>query len=380
MFEIPELVEKFQSSVVNIVASGGDSGSGTGIIYSERGRVLTNWHVVAGATSVEVIVTRANGTKVKRRGKILGTCPEVDIAVVQILLSNRPVRRVNFVPAPLGSANDIALGDEVVALGYPLPGLVGGTLILGQGFVSGIRNDGRRDVIQHEAALNPGNSGGPLFSRDGEVVGINTEVYEKIPGSGTTINSFNISIAIDEAKKRIGDLETQNVGYGSLHETYFAKGLAFAGVGEHELAIKDYDKAIKLNPEVPEYYYEGGRSYHATGSWGVAIRQYMKVHELDGGVSDKTYFVKGLVFTDMGKHKWAIREFSSAIRLNPEVPEYYYERGRSYHADDKCNKAVKDYDKAIKLDSQEARFYNSRSEAYSELAAQDRAKAKELGY
>ena len=196
-----EIVERVRPSVVLIVTElpGGNSSSGTGIVYSEDGMVLTNQHVVAGATSIWVMVTDATGIEQVVSADLLGTDPDVDLAVIQLEGSS-------YVPVQFGSVRDIDLGDEVVALGYPLADVTGASLVVTKGIVSSIRDDRGRDIIQHQASVNPGNSGGPLLSSDGSVVGVNTYILRR--SQDVNIEGFNMAVAIDEAVSRMDQLQT----------------------------------------------------------------------------------------------------------------------------------------------------------------------------
>ena len=127
----------------------------------------------------------------------------VDLAVIKI--PGGPYK-----PAEFGSLSDIELGDSVVALGFPLPDVTGGSLTVTEGIVSSKRNDGVRDIIQHQASVNPGNSGGPLVSTDGKIVGLNTYVLRRATND-VPVEGFNVAIAIDEAVERLTDLESGNL-------------------------------------------------------------------------------------------------------------------------------------------------------------------------
>lgn len=158
-------------SLVQIETSGPtaadeDGGLGTGVIVNASGAILTAFHVVDGATRVRL--SFVDGTR--SEGSILSTDPENDIAV---LLPERPPSPI--VPAVLGGAGQV--GDETYAVGHPL-GYVGS---LTSGVISGLdrtvrAGDGStlRGLIQFDAAVNPGNSGGPLLNRGGQVIGIVT--------------------------------------------------------------------------------------------------------------------------------------------------------------------------------------------------------------
>jgi S1-C subfamily serine protease len=143
-----------------------DGGLGTGVIVNRSGAILTAFHVVDGATTIRL--SFVDGTRSK--GQIVSTDPDNDIAV---LLPERPPQPI--VPAVLGGAGQV--GDEAYAVGHPL-GFVGS---LSSGVISGLDRSietpgGRtlRGLIQFDAAVNPGSSGGPLLNRGGQVIGIVT--------------------------------------------------------------------------------------------------------------------------------------------------------------------------------------------------------------
>ena len=160
---LPSLVQ-IQASTPS--SSGDTAGLGTGVIVNASGAILTAFHVVDGATTIRLFFV--DGTR--SNGEIVSADPDNDIAV---LLPDRPPQPI--VPAVLGGVGQI--GDETYAVGHPL-GFVGS---LTSGVISGLDRtidspDGKRlrGLIQFDAAVNPGNSGGPLLNRGGQVIGIVT--------------------------------------------------------------------------------------------------------------------------------------------------------------------------------------------------------------
>jgi S1-C subfamily serine protease len=150
------------------VGDGVLGGLGAGVIVNEDGAILTARHVIAGASEVEV--TFADGTEAT--AQVASEDPENDIAV---LMADRPPEVI--VPAVLGSSSALHVGDEAFAVGHPL-GLTGS---LSAGVISGLgraipigNGQTLRGLIQFDAAVNRGNSGGPLLNRDGQVIGIVT--------------------------------------------------------------------------------------------------------------------------------------------------------------------------------------------------------------
>ncbi|MEC7948437.1 MAG: trypsin-like peptidase domain-containing protein, partial [Myxococcota bacterium] len=146
--------------------------TGSGVLLTPDGHVLTNHHVVAGGT--DIVVTLQD----KRRfpATLLGSDPRTDVAVLHIESDEE------FVHGTLGDSDDVRVGEWVVAIGHPFE--FSFTVTAGI-----VRARGRRnlnpaeisDFIQTDAAVNPGSSGGPLFNLDGEVIGINTAIFNPGP-------------------------------------------------------------------------------------------------------------------------------------------------------------------------------------------------------
>ena len=174
-FSLIEIFEKTEESVVqvNVRANDGTSkpGSmGSGFVYSDKGYIITNNHVVDDAG--KVTVTFLDGESYT--AKIIGTDPDLDLAVLKV-----EVGATYLEPIPIGDSSQLKVGEQITAIGNPF-GLSGS---MTSGIISQMgrllpQDSGYSipDVIQTDAAINPGNSGGPLLNMNGEVVGINTAI------------------------------------------------------------------------------------------------------------------------------------------------------------------------------------------------------------
>ena len=151
--------------------SPGEDGLGSGVVIDDNADILTSLHVVAGATDIKI--TFVDGTKAT--GQVIGSQPANDIALLSA--DHIPAQ---VVPAVLGNPNRMQIGDEAFVVGNPF-GLYGS---MSAGIISGFdrsfqppnSNQVLKGLIQIDAAVNPGNSGGPLLNRDGEVIGIVTGI------------------------------------------------------------------------------------------------------------------------------------------------------------------------------------------------------------
>jgi serine protease Do len=170
---------------------------GTGVVIVDKGIILTNLHVVAGGNRLGVVF--ADGTE--SDATVIGVQPENDLAVIQAKTLHD-----DLMPATLRSTGDLAPGDQVVAVGYPFG--IGPTATAG--VVSGLQrvhrsHDGTRDLvnlIQFDAAVNPGSSGGPLVTMDGEVVGIVTAILN--PTSQRVFIGIGFAVPIENAAAAVG--------------------------------------------------------------------------------------------------------------------------------------------------------------------------------
>jgi len=182
--------------------------TGSGFVLTEDGYVVTNHHVVDGASGVAV--TLYDGSEFDAR--VIGSDSTNDVALLKI------EEDVTLQAVVVGSSDALKVGDQVVAIGNPLGEL---TSTLTVGYVSAkernVTTDGTSiNMIQTDAAINSGNSGGPLFNSSGEVVGITTAKYSGSSSSGASIEGIGFAIPIDDVMPLVDDL----MNYGYINSAY----------------------------------------------------------------------------------------------------------------------------------------------------------------
>ena len=199
---ITQRAEKVMPSAVGIVAYiqssqsifGGEQSQGSGIILSEDGYIVTNQHVIDGATSVKVVLNDSS----EYNATVVGEDEKTDLAVLKI-------EATGLTPAEFGNSDQMQIGEQVIAVGNP-----GGLELAGSvtvGYVSAVNRPittstgSTIDCIQTDAAINPGNSGGALVNTYGQVIGINSQ---KI--AATEFEGIGFAISINEAQPIINDL------------------------------------------------------------------------------------------------------------------------------------------------------------------------------
>ena len=188
---LPEIVSGARPGVVQIITN---ASSGSGFIIQADGLTVTNAHVVDGFDNVTVRTSDGR----RYDGRVLGADANADLALVDIDSPNE------FRALALADSDKVALGETVVAMGYPLGDSLGDSVAITRGVVSAKRQFYGVDHIQTDAAINPGNSGGPLLDGTGAVIGVNKFIIRS--EGGTIIDGIGFAVSINEVKSRLSAL------------------------------------------------------------------------------------------------------------------------------------------------------------------------------
>ncbi len=249
----------------------GEAGTGSGVIYKkENGKayVVTNYHVIEGASQVELSLI--DGTRVP--AEVLGEDPLTDLAVLS--MTDEMVTKV----ADFGNSDSVRTGEPVIAIGNPLGLQFSGSVT--QGIISGtdrsipvdVNRDGtpdwHADVMQTDAAINPGNSGGALINIQGKVIGINSM---KIAQSA--VEGIGLAIPVNSAIPIINDLEQ----YGQVKRPYF--GVSIGSLSD--VSSYHWQQTLKLPKEVSAGVYITGVAPGSPAA-KAGLQEYDVIVDLDG--------------------------------------------------------------------------------------------------
>ncbi|NWQ40843.1 trypsin-like peptidase domain-containing protein [Bacillus sp. EB106-08-02-XG196] len=281
----------------------GPAGTGSGVIYKKAGDkayVVTNQHVVEGATQLEV--TLNDGTKIP--AKLLGGDVWTDLAVLEIDAAK--IKKI----AEFGNSEALKMGEPVMAIGNPLGATFSGSVT--QGIISGINRtipvdinqdgimDWNAEVLQTDAAINPGNSGGALVNIAGQLIGINSMKIAQ-----DAVEGIGLSIPINYARPIIEDLEQ----FGVVKRPYMGVDL-------------------KSVAEIPGYYQEEALKLPRDINYGVALRQVVSnspaaqagLQELDVIVEMDGITIHNVI--DLRKHLY------QETKIGDQMEVKYYREGK----------------------------------------------------
>lgn len=191
-------------------------GSGSGFVWDRNGHIVTNYHVIEGADKATVTLADRSAWE----AELIGAAPEKDLAILKIKIASNKLQ-----PIPIGSSDDLRVGQSVYAIGNPF----GLDQTLTTGIVSALGREIQsssgvpiKDVIQTDAAINPGNSGGPLLDSGGRLIGVNTAIYSPSGASA----GIGFSIPVDVVRWVVPEL----IQFGKIKRPSLGVELASPGI------------------------------------------------------------------------------------------------------------------------------------------------------
>ena len=383
--------EKAKKSVVVVRVFDADdnqSAQGSGVITAEN-EVTTNCHVVENAVRVEVV----------RQGEKKPIAAEVksgDVGRDLCLLSAKGLANA----AKIRRAKDLTVGENVYAIGS----LQGLEFSISGGIVSQLRSlGGSPPLIQTDAAISEGSSGGGLFDGEGKLVGITAFYYEDgqnlnfaIPSewiadarlndspfsesapqisAGSSLDFLDKALALEEAEDWNGLLAhclqwTQAESENSF--AWYVLGVAYGNLVRHDDAIAAYREAVRINPELAEAWNNLGVAYDNLGRPDDAIAAYRKALRINSEYADAWYNL-GLAYYNLDRYDDAISAYREALRINSEDADVWYNLGIAYYNLARTNDAIATWREALRINPEHADAWNNLGAAYNNLNRYDDA-------
>jgi tetratricopeptide (TPR) repeat protein len=395
-----ELYKRTLQSAAWIVTA---KGSGSGWVVDRSARlVITNHHVTGGESQVKVYFPALkNGKVIAERGhylraekpavgKVIDSDPTRDLAVIQV-------------PALPAAAAELKLAAEAAGPGDMLhslgnPGASEALWVYNQGtvrqvykktmfYMSGQTVNAR--VIETQAPINPGDSGGPVVNDAGELVGVNAAANFRASLVGYCVEVSEVRDYLAVVRRVLGPRTAADYAWRGGH---------FAAKGRADLAVADFTEAIKLDPKQPAPYWQRGQAFDRWGAYDKAAADFTKVLELepknvraylargmargelrdhDGALADfgkvlelesknpMARALRGWVFQKKGDLARAVAEFDEALKQQPRAPHVLRARGEALMARGEYDKAISDLSEAIRLAPNDANGYVLRTRAYA---------------
>jgi Flp pilus assembly protein TadD len=306
---------------------------GSGFIVRQDGVIVTNHHVISRARKIKI---KAADKIFDVRG-LIDLDKDNDIAILKV--DGEDMQTVS-----LGDMRRTGIGEKVYVISSP-KGLEN---TISDGLLSGRREKApKKIVLQITAPISPGSSGGPVFNKKGEVIGIATFVLRDS-------QNLNFAMPIDSVKNKIRDFDASKIkevrieDYQKTAEYWFNLGYAYSSAGKKTEAIKAYREAISIKPNLVNAHYNLGNVYGRLGRNEEAIESYKQALRIRPTYAE-AHNNLGNIYINLRQYKEAAESCKQAIRLKPDFTEAHNNLGLTYANLGDNQKAVECYKQAIRI-------------------------------
>ena len=355
-FTDTDRIFKESSKAVVVVTAYDEKGNpvnrGSGFIVRADGAVVTNYHVIGMASDIKVTA----GDKVLDVEGLIFSDEKNDLVILKAKARNMPVVKLGVV----GKAN---IGEHVYVVSNP-EGLEN---TISDGLLRGIRKIGdKKEIFWMTAPTSDGSSGGPVFNKDVEVIGIAT--------SGISNNSRNLSFAMSVkmikdkiGNKRITEIKESGLGNYENTATYWnSLGVEYSKSGSYEYAIEAYKKVVRINPDYGHVYYNLGTAYIKLGMYKQAIERLKQATNTNPDYAAVHYNL-GIAYSKSGMHKEAIEAYKQAISIDHDYAAVHFNLAGTYCKLGMHKEAIEAYKQAISIDHGYAKAHYNLGVAYGKL-------------
>jgi len=287
---------------------------GSGFIVRADGAVITNYHVISNAVDIKV---KAGDKVLDIEGLIL-TDKENDIVILKIKGEKLPTVK-------LGDIEKANIGEKVYVISSP-KGLEN---TISEGILSGIREiTDKRKILQITAPVSSGSSGGPVFNKNGEVIGIATFLIEEA-------QNLNFAMPVNLIKDKISSKkvtalkESEIEDYKKTAEYWFVLGYYFGEAGMYKEEIEAYKQAIRIKPDLAKAHHNLGFVYDKLGMYKEAVEAFKQEIRIKPDHA-RAHLGLGVAYRNLGMYREEIETYKQAIRIKPDYAAAHYNLGVSY--------------------------------------------------
>ena len=379
---IPEIVAKAKPAVVQIIASDSNWSpirTGTGFFVSADGDLVTNFHVIQGATHISA---RTEKGAIFPFERVIAESAESDVALLKFQATDLDYLKI-------GNSTNAVEGETVLVIGSP-EGLQG---TVTNGIISAFRDN--RSYIQITAPVSPGSSGSPVLDETGEVIGMATLVYKEGQNLNFAISAEVIESAMHQGltqetpklaspepvvKNAGGSLSPgvnqsprDEVGLGAskvvalaTFDDYIHEGYVAYEDRDYQRSVQGYTMAILVQPNTAFVYIRRARSYEALSNYTAAIGDYGEAIRLKSADTSDCYRARASDYENLKDYSAAIADYTSAIKTSPYPDSYcYIYRAQAYEQQGNHSRALSDYTEAVRIKPEEG-SYGWRGRFYAE--------------
>ncbi len=340
-----EIYTKINNAIVTIYTSdskGKFLSQGSGVVLNDKGWVVTNYHVFAGADKLVV----KHKDKIIEFTNIVGLDVEKDILILKI-------KDYTFQSIKIGNSDLLKVGQKIYAVGSPL----GFENTITEGIISGLRyHKGKaKDFIQISAAISHGSSGGAIIDNKGELIGISTLTV-------TEGQNLNFAIPINEVLTVYKQEGVKQIEIDAA--VFFYRGNYEFEKENYDAAIDNYKKSLALFPDAATTNYNLGYAFVLKQEFDTAIYYLQKAIALSQNTAD-AYSILATCYSSKQEDETAIFYYKKAIALNPNDADTHLGLGFSYWRNQDNETAIFYYKKAIALRQDDAAAYSGLAASYS---------------
>ncbi|MFZ3064542.1 MAG: tetratricopeptide repeat protein [Nitrospirota bacterium] len=345
--------------VVTYNAKGEPISQGSGFIIRPDGAVITNYHVISNAVDIAVKA----GDKVLKVEGLLHIDKENDLVILKAKGKDLPFVKI-------GDIAKMNIGEKVYVISSP-EGLEN---TISDGILSGIREiTSDKKILQITAPISPGSSGGPVFNKNGEVIGIATFIIKEA-------QNLNFAMPVNVVKDKISNKKVTALkdskieDYKKTAEYWFYLGYSYGEAGLYKEAIEAYKQAIRIKPDLAEAHYNLGYAYDSLDMYREAIEAYKQAIRIKPDKANANYNL-GVAYVKLSMYREAIEAFKQAIRIKPDDANAHNNLGATYGKLSMYREAIETFKQTIRIKPDLAdAHYNL---GYTYLQLNDRGSALE---